>query len=143
MRILQLFKKGLIVACVLYSPVAAAQSTPSAEQGEQSATVDSATPEHLYGTWKALNADVPQTGDADIKLVFKKSGQVHFLAWSDILLVGQVRNKTAPYHIEESRLVSDAIPGDTSLKYHFTDSGKLVLQYNDGNSITFHKVDDR
>lgn len=123
------------------SPSGAAASTPSAEaqEGPQSKTVD----DRLFGKWVAKDVDVPQLGSAEIHFTLKRSDQVHIAAWSDIPFVGQVRNKEAPFHTEDGKLVSDAIRGGTKVKYHFTPEDNLVIQYQDGKRITFHKTNDR
>jgi hypothetical protein len=93
--------------------------------------------ERLYGTWIASDVDA-KLGQVTVKLTFRRQGPVHIAAWSDIPLVGQVRNKTAPYEVHGYEIHSDAIRGGTTVKYWF-EGDQLVIQYKQGKTVHFHR----
>lgn len=92
--------------------------------------------QRLHGAWVAHDVDT-KLGDVKIKLVFHDEGPVKILAWSDLPLVGQVRNKSAPYAVHDHTISSEALRGGTSVKYWFDDQGHLIIQYNDGKTVQF------
>ena len=107
------------------------------------ADADSTEADHsrLYGTWEAESVEVPQPGEVRIRLTFKKEGPAELLAWSDIPFVGQVRDKSAPFTVKNGQISSSALRGGTTVDYRFSDDGKLLIEWKDGKTVTFHKVD--
>lgn len=80
-------------------------------------------------------------GDVKVKLTFREDGPVRILAWSELPLVGQVRNKQAPYEIHGNTISSQALRGGTSVKYRF-DGDVLVIEYQDGKTVRFTRAPD-
>lgn len=95
-------------------------------------------PERLFGTWTASNVQSP-IGEVRIQLTFKEDGPVRIMAWSELPLVGQVRNKTAAYTVEGGVIRSDAVGNGTRCEYWFED-GHLMLRYEDGRVIRFTRA---
>lgn len=93
-------------------------------------------PDRLLGTWTAQDVDA-DLGQVDIKLTFRQEGNLRLLAWSDIPLVGQVKNKSAPYQVKGNVISSEAIRGGTSVEFRFNDVGQLVIEYTDGKTVVF------
>lgn len=106
---------------------------------QPAAADDGDVPERLLGTWVAKNVDTSM-GAVDIELTFREDGPVRILAWSDLPLVGQVRNKEAPYEVRDHTIQSDAIRGGTSVEYRFNEQGQLVIEYKDGKTVTFDRA---
>ena len=115
-------------------PATSPASTRSAD-ATQEPTGDRAK---LYGTWVARDVDASM-GEVKIRLTFHKKGPVEILAWSDLPLVGQVRNKEAAYEIHGNTISSDALRGGTSVNYRF-DGVDLIIEYKDGKSVRFTRA---
>lgn len=120
-------------------PNAATRPATQPSETAQQRTVPEPVPEQLYGTWVAQNVD-SKIGQVKIELTFKKEGPVHLLAWSELPLVGQVRNKTAPYEVTNGKLHSDALRGGTTVDYWF-EGGNLMIKYKEGQVVRFTKTD--
>ena len=89
------------------------------------------------GTWVAEDVD-SKVGEVKIRLVFREEGPVKIVAWSELPLVGKVRDKKAPYEVHGNKITSQAIRGGTTVKYWF-DGGQLVIEYEDGKTVRFHR----
>lgn len=93
----------------------------------------------LTGTWEANDVDA-KLGEVRIKLTFKEDGPVKIAAWSEIPLVGQVREMSGPYSISGNIIRSKAIREGTEVKFHFRDDGRLVIEYKEGKQVVFRRV---
>jgi hypothetical protein len=91
----------------------------------------------LYGTWLARDVDT-KMGEVNIELTFREEGPMKPAAWSDIPIVGQVRDKTAPYDVQGNVISSDAIRGGTSVEYSFDGDG-LIIRYREGKTVRFKR----
>lgn len=91
----------------------------------------------LYGRWVARDVDASM-GEVKVQLTFRRDGPVRILAWSDLPLVGKVRDKRAAYEIKGNTLQSDALRGGTSVDYRF-DGGDLIIEYKEGKSVRFKR----
>lgn len=123
------------------APLVGAQDsgdTRSSLSREASQSAESA-PDKLVGTWVAKNVET-DSGQADIRLTFREEGPLKLMAWSDLWLVGQVRDKTAPYKVTENTISSEAIRGGTVVKYRFSPSGNLIIEYQDGETVEFQRA---
>jgi hypothetical protein len=118
---------------------AAARTEARTTNASATQTASATQPQHerLYGTWVANDVDT-KLGDVKVQVTFKEQGPVKILAWSDLPLVGQVRDKQAPYEVHGNTISSDALRGGTSVKYHF-DGDDLIIQYNDGKTVRFNR----
>lgn len=139
----------LLPSCVQLEPKSPEKSSPAAtaRDSTQPSTTHAAgkaasdyqtAEEQLQGNWLADDVDV-STGEATIKLSFRDDGRMKLAAWSDILFVGQVRDKTAPYEVHGNTISSEAIHGGTSVDFRFEDD-KLIITYEDGKSVRFHRA---
>lgn len=117
--------------------VAGDPSTRPGGSTSQPATAESEVPDALLGTWVAKDVD-SKLGEVKIKLVFREEGRVKILAWSDLPLVGKVRDKSGPYEVHGNRITSEAIRGGTTVKYRF-DGGDLIIEYEDGKTVRFQR----
>ena len=106
---------------------------PASDPTTRSAAEGSA--DRLFGTWVAHDVDT-KLGEVKIRLTFKEEGPVKIVAWSDLPIVGQVRNTTAPYTVRNNVIHSDAIRGGTSVEYWF-DGDNLMIRYSDGKTVRF------
>ena len=79
-----------------------------------------------------------KTGEVKIKLTFREDGPMKLAAWSDIPLVGQVRDKRAKYEVHGDIISSEAIRGGTSVEYWF-DGDDLIIRYKDGKTVRFKR----
>ena len=119
--------------------VAVTRPATSAATTRPAATQDaSGDRAKLYGTWVARDVDASM-GDVKIRLTFHKKGPVQILAWSELPLVGQVRNKEADYEVQGNTISSDALRGGTSVNYRF-DGDDLIIEYKDGKSVRFTRA---
>jgi len=114
-----------------------APQTAAAPSATITASRDQAMEDKLMGTWIAKDVD-SKIGEVKIKLTFRKEGRMKLAAWSDIPLVGQVRDKAAPYEVHGDVISSEAIRGGTSVTYWF-DGEQLVIRYEDGKTIAFNR----
>ena len=94
-------------------------------------------PEKLYGTWVANDVDA-KIGEVKIKLTFREEGTMKIAAWSELPLVGQVRDLKGPYEVQGDTISSKAIRGGTAAKYWF-EGEQLVLQFEDGKTVRFQR----
>lgn len=95
-------------------------------------------PDALVGTWVAEDVDA-KIGQVKINLTFREEGRVKIIAWSELPLVGKVREKKAPYEVHGDTISSDAIRGGTTVKYWF-DGDQLVIEYKDGKTVRFRRA---
>ncbi len=117
------------------------RDAPSADAGSQQAAGPQID-QRLYGTWQATDVSAP-VGEVRIRLIFARQGTVDIAAWSELPLVGQVRDKQAPLVATgPNKLHSDAIRDGTTVQYRFTDAGQLVIEYGDGKTVTFTRQDE-
>ncbi|HEV7300654.1 MAG TPA: hypothetical protein VGN72_14915 [Tepidisphaeraceae bacterium] len=105
---------------------------------QPSAGDDNAAAERLYGTWEAENVDSP-IGQVKVRLTFKVEGPVRIADWSELPLVGQVRDKKGPYEVRGNKITSDAIRGGTNVQFHFDGDDVLVIEYRDDKTVRFHR----
>jgi len=125
------------------SPAAATRSADARQTTRPASTTrpadqdQAAPPDRLLGTWVADDVDT-QMGDVKVKLTFRKDNDMKLMAWSDVPLVGKVRDKEAEYTVDGDTISSKAIRGGTSVKYRF-DDGRLVIEYKDGKTVRFHR----
>ena len=94
--------------------------------------------ERLLGTWVANDVDT-SLGDVKVKLTFREEGGMKLAAWSDLPLVGQVREKRGSYTVDGNTISSQAIRGGTTVKYRF-DAGQLLIEYEDGKTVRFQRA---
>ena len=120
------------------SPSGSPSTSPTSSSSSQSEIH-----KRIFGTWAAKNVETKGGTNVDIELTFKEEGPLKLLAWSDVLFVGQVRNKKAPYRIEGNAIISDAIPLGTNVNFHFSPSGSLIIEYKDSKTVRFHHIDSR
>ena len=117
----------------------AATSAPTTTRAAQGSAGQSQPADRLFGTWVARDVDAAM-GEVKIKLVFRRKGPMSLMAWSDLPLVGQVRDKEAPFEATANTIHSDAIRGGTTVNYHINDQGQLVIEYRDGKTVTFSRA---
>jgi hypothetical protein len=116
-----------------------ATTAPATTRAAQGSAGQSQPPDRLFGTWVARDVDAAM-GEVKIKLVFRREGPMSLMAWSDIPLVGQVRDKEAPFEATANTIHSDAIRGGTTVNYHINDQGQLIIEYRDGKTVTFSRA---
>ncbi|HVX83204.1 MAG TPA: hypothetical protein VH253_00150 [Phycisphaerae bacterium] len=119
------------------SPAADSDGAETQASAPGSGAATAPDEDRLSGTWVANDVDA-KMGQVKVQVTFKKQGSLHLIAWSDIPLVGQVRNKSGPYEVKGDVISSQAIRGGTSVKYWF-DGGDLVIQYAAGKQVRFHR----
>ncbi|HEV7299919.1 MAG TPA: hypothetical protein VGN72_11190 [Tepidisphaeraceae bacterium] len=141
---------GAIVEVTSNAEMSAQTSTASTEPAGQQSTPqpsasgggggndDDAAAQRLYGTWEAENVEAP-IGDVRVRLTFKEEGPVRIAAWSELPLVGQVRDKKGPYEVQGNKITSEAIRGGTTVQYRFDGDDVLVIEYTEGKSVRFHR----
>jgi hypothetical protein len=105
----------------------------SQDRGDAQETSDAER--RLYGTWAAENVSSP-IGDVRIRLVIRREGPLRILAWSELPMVGKVREKEASYEINGDTISSEALRGGTSARYRF-EGGNLLLTLSDGRTVRF------
>ena len=110
-------------------------TSPDAGMSPQATSGDSSQVDRLYGTWVAENVNT-DSGDVRIRLTFREDGPVKIAAWSELPLIGQVRDKTAPFEVHGNTITSDAIRGGTTVHYRF-DQGDLIIEDEDGKTVRF------
>ena len=94
-------------------------------------------PDQLYGTWIAKDVDA-KMGEVKIRLTFRREKNVSLLAWSDIWLVGQVRDLKGPFTVHGDTLKSEAIRDGKKAKFSFEDK-QLVLRFKSGKVVRFDR----
>ncbi len=62
--------------------------------------------DQLYGTWIAKDVDA-KMGEVKIRLTFRRDQNVTLLAWSDIWLVGKVRDLEGPFSVYGNTISSE------------------------------------
>ncbi len=94
-----------------------------------------APPTQLYGVWVADNVDAT-IGQVKIRLVFSRQGNVTVLAWSDLPLIGQVRDLEGPFTVRGDTISSTAIRDGKSARFSFQNA-QLVLRLKSGKTVYF------
>lgn len=121
------------------APSAATQPRgASADGGADPATAAAGPPERLFGTWVAHDV-ATSAGPVKVQVTFRQEGPVRIIAWSELPLIGQVRETKGPYEVNGHTITSEAIRGGTSVQYWFQDDGQLVIKYADGKTVAFHR----
>lgn len=96
-------------------------------------------PERLYGTWKSIGSVDSDIGPVEVQVRFREEGPVKIMAWSELPLVGKVRDVSGPYEVEGNTIKSETIRGGTSVQYRF-EGGNLVIEYEDGETVRFRRI---
>lgn len=115
------------------------QTNTSEARSSDAQSPDARSPEErLMGTWVAQDVDV-SLGEVKVKLTFRREGSLKIAAWSDIPLVGQVRDKTKPFEVNGNTITSEALRGGTTAEFWFEDD-HLMIQLADGKIIEFQQA---
>jgi hypothetical protein len=94
-------------------------------------------PEQLYGTWTAKDVDV-KMGEVKIRLTFRREKKATLLAWSDIPLVGQCRDRKESFSVHGDTISSEAIRDGKKARFSF-ESDQLVLRFKSGKVVRFDR----
>jgi hypothetical protein len=93
----------------------------------------------LTGRWRAEGVDAPM-GDVAIELGFAENGKVSIEAWSDLPLVGQVRDKVRSYELRDGKVVSRDLRGGVKMPVEFEGQDVMILEYTEGESVRFRRI---
>ncbi len=110
-------------------------SVLAAEVGEDE--TPSQPPERLYGTWTAKDVDA-KMGEVRIRLTFRREKKATLLAWSDIPLVGQVRDLKGSFSVHGDSIRSEAIRDGKKANFFF-ENDHLVLSFKSGKVVHFDR----
>jgi hypothetical protein len=75
-------------------------------------------------------------GEVDIRLTFRREKKAALLAWSDIPLVGQVRDLKGSFSVHGDTISSEAIRDGKEATFSF-ESDQLVLRFKSGKVVRF------
>jgi hypothetical protein len=93
--------------------------------------------ERLYGTWTAKDVDA-RMGEVRIRLTFRQEKNATLLAWSDIFLVGQVRDLKESFSVDGNTISSEAIRDGKEANFSF-ENDQLVLRFKSGKVVRFNR----
>jgi hypothetical protein len=136
----------VLISTAAASAVAPAHGTAVDEMKAPSSVLDaeaeesknlSSPPEQLYGTWTAKDVDA-KMGEVRIRLTFRQEKNATLLAWSDIFLVGQVRDLKESFSVHGNTISSEAIRDGKEANFSF-ENDQLVLRFKSGKVVRFNR----